>query len=453
MAEHTTETSPTAISRRDLIATGGKVAAGIAAAGALAQVPAMPAVLASSAKSSTTLNFLTGLAGPDGQTMQAIVKEFNKEHPSINVKMQIIGTWPEFYSKLLPALTAGNAPEVFTTHIQEMLYFQSNGLFLQVDDLFGPSLPESDFATIPMHYVKYQGHIYGMPLDMHGWAFYFNPKLLQKAGLPLRSPNSGDELVHWARMLTIDKKGNNGLSKNFDGSNVVTYGLATSWDAPPTFLTTLWSFGGNTLSPDGKKALFNTPQMRNAVNFWYDLIFKYHAVAKPASYGANGPWSAYANSHLAMLPDGDWQRNWFPAHPGVKAQVVFMPRYGMDRVAWMSGHVIAAPASLPGDKKAAVYTFMRWLSGKGLQWTEGAGHIPARTSQRKSKAVMSLWPQRVYGPELAEIGRIEQPSTVFFDVQDAYTAEIDAAWNGTKSVSAALSSAQSRVQRALAGAH
>jgi ABC-type glycerol-3-phosphate transport system substrate-binding protein len=291
--------------------------------------------------------------------------------------------------------------------------------------------------------------MYGMPLDMHGWGFYMNPKLLTAAGLPLRTPASGDELLSWAQKLTIDKKGNNSLSKNFDPSKVAQYGLATSWDAPPTFLTTLWSFGGNTLSADGKTALFNTPQMRNAVNWWHDAIFKYHVASKPAGYDA---WLAYSNNALAMVPDGDWQRNWFPAHKNVTAKSVFMPKFGSTQVTWMSGHVIAAPASLPSDKKNAVYTFMRYLSSKGVEWTTGAGHIPARISQRKSEAVSTLWPQSTYGPELAEIGRIEQPSTVFFDVQDAYTAEIDAAWNNVKSVSAALASAQSRVTKALASA-
>jgi multiple sugar transport system substrate-binding protein len=434
--------------------SGAQAAAAVAAAGAVAPALSTPSVFARSPRSSTTLNFLTGLAGPDGTTMQGIVAQFNKLHPDISVKMQIIGSWPEFYSKLLPALTAGNAPEVFTTHVQEMLYFQANGLFMKVDDLFGPSLPESDFAKQPMQYVTYQGSIYGMPLDMHGWGFYLNPKLLQAAGLPLRTPSSGEELVQWARKLTMDKNGNNGLSANFDSSNVKVYGLATSWDAPPTFLTTLWSFGGNTLSSDGKTALFNTPQMRDAVNFWNDLIFKYHAVAKPSSYGAVGVWdSAYAKNQVAMVPDGDWMRNWFPAHKNVSVKAVFMPPFGSKQVTWMSGHVIAAPASLPSEKKDAVYTFMRYLSSQGVAWTTGAGHIPARISQRKSSAVMSLFPQNVYGPELSEIGRIEQPSTVFFDVQDAYTAEIDAAWNGTKSVAAALSSAQSRVSRALSQVH
>ncbi len=442
----------TPISRRDLLKTGGKVAAGVAAAGALAQIPGAPAVLASSARSATTLNFLTGLAGPDGQTMQAIVNQFNKAHPSIQVKMQIIGTWPQFYSKLLPALTGGTAPEVFTTHVQEMLYFQANGLFAKIDDLFGPSLPESDFAAQPMKYVKYQGSIYGMPLDMHGWGFYLNPKLLQAAGLPLRTPSSGEELAQWARKLTIDSNGNNGLSKNFNGSKVKVYGLATSWELP-TLLQTIWSFGGNTLSADGKTATFNTPMVRSAFQYWSDLIFKYHAVSKPAAYGTIGVWdSAYAKNQVAMVPDGDWQRNWFPAHKNVGVKSVFMPKFGADQVAWMSGHVIAAPASLPSEKKDAVYTFMRFLSSRGVEWTTGAGHIPARTSQRESLAVTKLFPQSTYAPELAEIGRIEQPSKVFFDVQDGYDPQFTALLNGTKSVSGAASAAQSVVSRALSRA-
>ena len=112
-------------------------------------------------------------------------------------------------------------------------------------------------------------------------------------------------------------------------------------------------------------------------SFWSDLIFKYHAVAKPASYGAIGVWdSAYAKNQVAMVPDGDWMRNWFPAHKNVGVKAVFMPKFGSKQVAWMSGHVIAAPASLPSEKKDAVYTFMRYLSSQGVAVDQGRGPYP-----------------------------------------------------------------------------
>ncbi|HKC76608.1 MAG TPA: hypothetical protein VKF37_20765, partial [Chloroflexota bacterium] len=84
------------ITRCDLLKAGAKTAAGIAAGAALTSLPGVPTVFASSSRSSTTLNFLTGLGGPDGQTMQALVRQFNTQHPGITVKMQTIGTWTTF---------------------------------------------------------------------------------------------------------------------------------------------------------------------------------------------------------------------------------------------------------------------------------------------------------------------------------------------------------------------
>jgi ABC-type glycerol-3-phosphate transport system substrate-binding protein len=185
------------------------------------------------------------------------------------------------------------------------------------------------------------------------------------------------------------------------------------------------------------------------LNYWHDIIFKYHAAAKPASTNIGVAW---ANNQLAMWPDGDWERNYFPLHKNVPVMAVYLPPFGKTDVAWMSGHVISCPAGLSGAKKDAAYTFMRWLSTRGLQWTSGAGHIPARISQRTQPAVLKLFPQSTYAPELAEIGRIEQPSTVFFDVQDAYDPQFTAILNGTTSVAAGLATAQQRITKALANA-
>jgi len=438
----------TSISRLDLIKAGGKVAAGVAAAGALGQITGAPTVLASSSKASTTLNYMTGLGGGDGIAMQSLVNQFNKEHSNITVKMSIVQPWPTFYNKLLPQLTSGNAPDVFTTHIQEMSYFQTNNLFANLDDLFGASLSTKDFSALPVKYIQSGGHINGMPLDIHGFAYYLNPTLVQKAGLPLRSPSSNEEFLHFVRKLTVDKNGNDGLSKNFSGSNVKQYGYAIDWDQV-CFLNALWSFGGNTISADGKTATLNTPQARDAANLWYDLVFKYHASNKPANYGANGTFPYFQNNALATNTTGNWWRDLFTQHPSVPKACVYMPVFGQKRVAWMSGHVITAPASLGSDKKDAVYTFMRWLSNHGSQWSQRAGHIPARISQQRSSAITNLWPQKVFARELPEIGRIEQPNPNFFAIQDAYRVDANAFMNGTKSVDQALSDMQSKVQRAL----
>src|SRR5437763_16647268 len=102
MSDSQNTITQTLITRRDLLKTGAKTAAGIAGGAALTSLPGAPAVFANSSRSSTTLNFLTGLGGPDGQTMQALVRQFNKDHPSITGKMQTIGPRPKSHSKLMP---------------------------------------------------------------------------------------------------------------------------------------------------------------------------------------------------------------------------------------------------------------------------------------------------------------------------------------------------------------
>src|SRR2546423_15578901 len=99
MSHSSHTTAEASITRRDVLKAGAKTAVGMAAGAALTSLPGLPTVFASSSRSSTTLNFLTGLGGPDGQTMQALVSQVHKQHPGITVKMQNTGSLTTVYSK------------------------------------------------------------------------------------------------------------------------------------------------------------------------------------------------------------------------------------------------------------------------------------------------------------------------------------------------------------------
>jgi ABC-type glycerol-3-phosphate transport system substrate-binding protein len=279
---------------------------------------------------------------------------------------------------------------------------------------------------------------------------FVNPALLKKAGLPLTRPSSPEEFLHYAQKTTIDKHGHDATSKSFDPNNVAQWGTTTNWDSPPMFLTTLWQFGGNTLSPDGKQATLNTPQTRDALTFWHDLIFKYHVCGKPSVVN-NVTNNLFFANKLAMRPDGDWIRSFFIQNPKMGRLAWFMPRFGKKDVAWESGHVLVAPSGLSGAKEDAVRRFVTFLANHELQWSETAGHVPARVSAQRDPALRTFWPQNVFAKELPEIGRIESPNVNIGQVQDAYTRPVDGYWNGTESLSQAMSSAQSAVQRAISG--
>lgn len=436
--------------RRDFLRLSAATAAGAAAAGSLVALPAGTASAKSTSASKTTIVFQSGLTGGDGDAMLALVNQFMKENPDISVKSEFIN-WGTFFDKLFAALAAGNGPDVFIIHLQEMLEFQTKNTLYQVDNWFGGAsgLPEKDFSPLAMKYVGYQGHLYGVPLDLHGFGMFVNPALLKAAGLPLTRPNSPDELLHYLQKLTVDKNGHDATQKSFNPSNITQWGISTVWDAPPTFLMTLWDFGGDTLSSDGKTATMNTPAMQNTLSYWHDLIFKYHVCGKPSVVNNITNNLFFANK-LALRPDGDWIRSFFLQNPKMGQLCWPMPRFGTVKdYTWESGHVLVAPAGLASDKEAAVRRFITWLSNHDLQWSETAGHIPARISAQRNPALNNFWPQKVFAKELPTIGRVEMTTTNIGQFETAYTQSVDGCWNGTMSVSAAMSQAQSGGQRAL----
>jgi ABC-type glycerol-3-phosphate transport system substrate-binding protein len=188
--------------------------------------------------------------------------------------------------------------------------------------------------------------------------------------------------------------------------------------------------------------------MKSALNYWHDLIFKYHVCGKPSVVN-NVTNNLFFANKLALRPDGDWIRSFFIQNPKMGQLCWPMPTFGKKDVTWESGHVLVAPAGLSGSKQDAVRRFITWLSNHDLQWSETAGHVPARISAQKNPALKNYWPQKVFAAELPSIGRIETTTVNIGQVEDAYTRAVDGCWNGTMSVASAMSQAQSGAQRAL----
>ncbi|MEJ5253023.1 MAG: extracellular solute-binding protein, partial [Armatimonadota bacterium] len=79
------------------------------------------------------IRFWNGFTGPDGATMERIVKQFERE-TGIRVKMQII-PWATYYDKLILSLAYGGAPDVFICHANRIAEFARYGVFRPFDDL------------------------------------------------------------------------------------------------------------------------------------------------------------------------------------------------------------------------------------------------------------------------------------------------------------------------------
>src|SRR5437762_942491 len=76
----------------------------------------------------TDLRFWNGFTGPDGKTMERMVRQFQTENPAIRVHMQII-PWAQYYDKLTLGLAFHEGPDVFVCHGNHLPEFAQYGVF------------------------------------------------------------------------------------------------------------------------------------------------------------------------------------------------------------------------------------------------------------------------------------------------------------------------------------
>ena len=416
--------------------------------GAIAQDEPEPTpIVAEAGTGELNLIYWNGLTGSDGVTMVEMVQQFAEENPEVSVRIEMMA-WATYFDKLVTSLVAGNPPDLFLLHHQEIPQFARLGVLMPSDDMFdyaGGPLPADDFAEPIFSATVYDGTRYGVVIDNHGWGFWVNNELFEAAGLdPTVPPANAEEFIEYATKLTIDANGLHPDEEGFDPNNVVQWGTCVPW-FKPTFLSALWQFGGDIVSEDGTTATINSEAGHKALQFLYDLIYTHHVAPPPAGFDV---WQTWAAGKLAMTAEGTWFRN-FTVEQGVDFTAWGLPQWGdVKPAAWVSSHVIYAPASLSGEKLDAAKRLMVFLSEQGLYWAT-SGQVPARISQQEALDPENFPSNIAIGRAFQEYGVPELPSAYSIELVAAFEPEIDAALNNLKSIDQALEDANNRIQAIL----
>ena len=186
-----------------------------------------------------------------------VIKAFNDAYPCI--KAQTIKL-PEDRAVRLTQLGGGTAPDLVAFDSSDLpLVFRMGYLSdltpLMTTDKFDPAKQfyEGVYKTGIV-----DGKLVAVAKDYSVSAFYVNTGLLQKAGIAV--PKEGwtyDDYLKMAQKLTVDKKGNNATSLDFDPANVAVYGTSSpQWGGDAAwwrgYQSFLYSWGAHTISPDGK---------------------------------------------------------------------------------------------------------------------------------------------------------------------------------------------------------
>lgn len=409
--------------------------------------PEPTAIVAEAGTGGTELVYWNGLTGSDGVTMVEIVQQFTEENPDVSVRIEMMA-WATYFDKLVTSLVAGNPPDLFLLHHQELPQFARLGVLMPTEDMFdtaGGPLPADDFADPIWSATLYEGKRYGVVIDNHGWGMWVNNDLFEAAGLdPSVPPADGEEFIEYATKLTIDANGLHPDEEGFDPDNVEQWGTCIPW-LKPTFLSALAQWGGGIVSEDGTTATINSEAGKKALQYLYDLIYTHHVAPPTAGFDV---WQFFAAGKLAMTAEGTWMRN-FNVEQGVNYTAWGLPQWGpVQPAAWESSHVIFVPATLSGEKLEATKRLIVYLSDHGVDWA-ASGQVPGRISQQEMLDSETYPSNIAIGRAFQEYGVPELAHPYSIEIIAALEPEIEAALNDLKSIDQALNDANAAIQAIL----
>jgi len=262
----------------------------------------------------------------EAQTEQVVALFIEKMKAEVSNKRSEVQLIPyEQQTQLfLAALSAGTAPDVISLDIVLHPYFNSIGAFLDLTDRINALPYRSALPEGMLHLGEADGRYYGIPYTVDLSCLVWNKELFREAGLdPERPPQTWDELIEYAQLLTKDFDGDG----ETDQYGFAIVGSSAGWQMFG-FMPVVWAFGGRLLSDDGTEVLIDSPEAIAALQMWVDLIHKYEVAPKTAaSWQFSDVYNAFVTKRVAMMLSGNFNiMNFKNDAPDIDYGITFIPR-------------------------------------------------------------------------------------------------------------------------------
>jgi multiple sugar transport system substrate-binding protein len=348
----------------------------------------------------TTIQIWEGYTQVEAKAFAHLVSQYEAQHPGQKVKTLYVNS-DNTLQKVLTAVRGGSPPDI------AYLYGSWAPNVAQIPQVVNltqvvqrPGVNWNDFWTGERAVATVNGKVIGIPALVDNLAVVYNKTMFAKAGLQPPGPD-----WTWQDFVADAKKLTNPAIKQY-GTAYVTPGTEDTvwhWEA------LLWEAGGQLLTPDNKKAAFDSAAGLASLN-----TLRTMAVTDKSMY-LDPSDSAYANlfnsGKVGMLVTGPWDLATFD---NVKYGVQVMPSYpgtsgGHQTISGPDNWVIFnnGPA-----RTAAAEQFLIWLTSatQDKYFAVQTGDLPIRQSVGNDASVTQQMNTAVpgMGTFIANLGNVKQ---------------------------------------------
>jgi multiple sugar transport system substrate-binding protein len=386
-----------------------------------------------------------GYTDAENKTITQLGQEWNTAHPDQKVNVTFGGSNDDVLKKTLASFVSGKAPGIAYEYGSSITTLAKRS---QTQDLTAlvkgtPSFQWSDFFPVEQQAATTpDGKIYGVPALVDNLALVYNKKLFDAAGLSYPTPEwTWDDFRNAARKLSAPAQHKYGWAYVNDGTE------DTVW----RYVAMLWQAGGDLLTPDGKKAAFDSPAGLEAMQLLHDMTVTDHSVYLDT--GDQQYQNLFNSGKIGMLWTGPWDLSTINEDVSYGAQVL-PGKVNHSTISGPDNYMVFNK----GDRKTA-WEFLQWLDSAPvhLRFAIATGDLPIRQSETKLpgyQEFLKKYPaNKVFVDNLAKNATKSRPNIPEYPkISQVIGQAVQGVLLGKTQPKAALDDARRQVDQILAGA-
>jgi ABC-type glycerol-3-phosphate transport system substrate-binding protein len=293
---------------------------------------------------------------PDEQQAYDIEKVFEKEYPNIDVVV-IPVAWEGLHDKYLLAAQTNNLPHIMTSEdfLGWTIEAASTGNLMDLTDFVNNDVGRDKWRTdMVIENASWKGRVWAFPYRNSTRALVWNKDMFAEAGLdPEQPPQTWVQLREYGNKVTNDDQ--YGFS----------YPLKRFCTVAPEYVRSIMdAYGADITNDDITEATINTPEAKQAITFWTDMVKKDKMIPMDIlNNDDNNDYTMFSSEITAMCMVGPWTVDTFRVqNPDLNYGVTTIPsnkegeigRFGLVSMGWV------VRKDVTEAEKEAIFTFLRY---------------------------------------------------------------------------------------------
>jgi len=398
----------------------------------------------SSSSSGTAIQIWEGYTQTEAKAFAHLLSEYQKQTGQTVTSLYVDND--DSLQKVLTAVRGGSTPDI------AYLYGSWAPNVAQIPQVVNltnvvqrPGVNWNDFWVGERDVATVNGKVIGIPALVDNLAVVYNKTLFAQAGLQPPGPD-----WTWSQFTADAQRLTNAAKKQYGTAYVTPGNEDTVWH----WEALLWEAGGKLLTPDNKKAAFDSPAGLQSLNTLRQMAVTDHSMYLDPTDSAYD--TLFNSGRIGMVVTGPWDLSTFPnVHYGVQV----MPSYpgtsgGHQTISGPDNWVIFNNGSA---KVAAAEKFLLWLTAPAQvrYFSLATGDLPTRASVTNSAGFSQQMDKALPGVDtfITNLGNVHQARpqiATYPKISQILGTMVVSVLLGKTQPAAALSSAAAQVNQVLA---